>query len=390
MDLLIACTGLGLTLLATHDPDFETTYPYFRLALLFAVSGFGTALGSIYLSRLSDRFGRKPMLLVSLAGIIALSLLFAAATRWWHLFGLIVVRSSFMGMFWPSLEARITDGAEGREMTRRLGWFGIAFCLGLLVGYPLGGFFSDEWVRAPFYAGAAAGLVLLGVLIVSLRQDQTHDGHRPAPVPEGLEPESVRRALRLRPVFVLSAWIANACSYASASILRSIFPRFATLPPAERGLDFTGLESGVIVSGVSAASLLTFILLGKYPFWHYRFRYLIGGQFLCVLACVLFATCSGLFELFGAAFLFGVGAGVVYISSIYYSLDRQGARAGQSGMHEGVLCFGFCGGMILTALVMRLLPSHHRVPYWICVAILVGGMLAQAILYAGARRSERE
>jgi len=184
---------------------------------------------------------------------------------------------------------------------------------------------------------------------------------------------------------MVSAWIANAVSYAAAAILRQIFPSFARLELPD-GLGFTGFEAGLVTSGTGLGMLAIFLLFGKFHFWHFRFRHLILGQALSVIGCVLFAACSGKGVLFAGACLFGTGAGIAYISSIYYSLEGQTARAGQSGLHEGILCFGFTAGMIITAIITRYLTSH-RTPYWICVVMLLAGIAAQVGLYARARRA---
>ena len=384
MDVVIACTGLGLSLLVARSQSFQVEHFYSWLALLFAVVGLGTAVGSIFLSRLSDRFGRKPMLLISVAGIMVSSLFLGVSFKWWHLFAVMPFRSCFIGIYWPSLEARITDGAAGREMTRRLGLFGISFCLGLLVGHPLCGFLSDQWLRAPLYAAAGLCLVLFVFLWITFRSDGAYDGHRPAARREAGPAAAAGGNRGLARAFVLSAWIANALSYAVAAVLRGIFPRFATLPLAQGGLAFSGFETGSIVAGSNVGMLLMFLVFGKYHFWHYRFRYLVFAQALALLGCLAFSTCSGAGALFAGSLLFGFGSGIVYISSIYYSLEGEGDRAGQSGLHEGILCFGYAGGMITTAVVTRFLASH-RTPYWICVAVVAVGIAVQAVIWTRAR-----
>jgi len=385
MDLVLACTGLGLSLLGAGQTRFNVQNFNVLFALLMAVAGLGTAFASIHLSRLSDRFGRRPMILLSLAGLTVCSLLFAFATRWWHLFAIMAVRSQFMGIFWPSLEARITDGAEGPEMTRRLGLFGISFCTGLLLGYVLSGVLSDHWERAPFFVATGFGILLLILFKLVFARDRTHDGHRTAADRDDPDPARTERARRLRPAFVLSAWVANAVNYACAAVLRNIFPRFARLDVDAGGLGFSGLQIGFIAAGTGAAMLLAFVVLGKYHFWHYRFRYLLLAQLGAVGGSLIFAIAAGPVVLFLGALLIGSGAGVVYISSIYYSLDQQAARAGQSGLHEGILCFGFTGGMILVAAVSKYFTAH-RTPYWLCVAMAASGIGAQIVIYALHKR----
>jgi MFS family permease len=386
MDTMIACTGLGLSLLgAVRGSPFNVPDFNFHFAVLLAVAGLVTAFGSVYLSRLSDQFGRRPLILVSTLGISLTSLLFAWASAWWHLHAIIIARSAFMGMFWPSLEARITDGADGRQMTRRLGQFGIAFCIGVMLGHLLSGWLHDQSVRIPFYVAAGIGLVLLAVFHVVFRLDRSHDGHV-ASEPEdiGLKNGAAVPA-ELRRAFLWSAWLGNALAYASLGILRNMFPRFAKLPVVRGGLGFTGLETGLVAAAISVAMLLVFMVLGRWHKWHYRYRYMVGSQLAMLAGAAMFVSASSISALMVGSVLFGAGIGMVYISSIYYSLAGKSQRAGQSGLHEAVICLGSCGGMVVVAAV-SLGVGAHRTPYWVCSGLLLAGIIVQAGLWFRARR----
>ena len=162
---------------------------------------------------------------------------------------------------------------------------------------------------------------MLAFLWITCRSDGAYDGHCPAARPEAGPDAAAGGSRGLARAFVLSAWIANALSYAVAAILRGIFPRFATLPLAQGGLAFSGFETGTIVAGSNVGMLLMFLVFGKYPVWHYRFRYLVLAQLLALLGCLAFSTCSDAGVLFAGALLFGFASGIIYISSIYYSLE---------------------------------------------------------------------
>lgn len=391
MNFAAACSGLGLSLLATHVAEFRVREPYFWLAMLWGASGLVAGVASIVFPKLSDRFGRRPMILIGSAGVAVTALLFAFAGAWWQLFAIIVVRACFMSTYWPSLEARIADGAAGREMTRRLAVFGISFCIGTLLGHPVGGFLrdSDPTYRAPFYAGAAVPAFLLILLAAVFRFDRRHDGHRLVPAPgNDLDEEAEERGRRLRPAFLSCAWIADAVICAAGAVLANLFPRFATLPGAEGGLEFSGLRTGLIIAGLPFGMLSAFAVLGRYHFWHYRFRYLVLGQVLCVAGCLAFALYSQDLVLGAATFVFGLGYGIAYISSIYYSLDVEAGRASQSGLHEAMLCFGYSGGMILTGAATIVVRSH-RTPYWMCVGTMAVALAVQAAVLVGAKRRLR-
>ncbi len=385
MDVILACVGLGLSLRATHD--FHLGYP--ALAMLFATGGLAASGACVLLSGLSDRLGRKPVILFTLTGVAVTSFLFAAATRWWHLYPIAAVNTSLMAIFWSSLEARITDGADGREMSRRLSTFGIFFCIGLMLGDPLGGFLSDIDFRTPFYVSAGVTLALVLALAAWFRRDGLHDGHRTdTDAADDAEADEVLPDAATCRAFTLVAWISNGVAYAVTAVLVRLFPRFATLSLEEGGFDFSGGDAGLIGGTASLAMVCVFVVLGRLHFWHYKFRYLLIGQVVSISGLLMYALGAdfGVFVL--GAFLFGLGKGVTYLGSIYYSMHGQASRAGQSGLHEGILCFGFATGMIITAGAAAVIASH-RVPYWVCVILIVTGIAVEgAIMWRARRRAD--
>ena len=122
------------------------------LTSIFAVMQFACAplLGS-----LSDRFGRRPVILVSLAVMAADYVVMAlAGTIWLLLAGRIVAGvASATG---PVGYAFIADISKPEEKAARFGLIGAAFGIGFVLGPLIGGALGELGTRAPFYA--AAGL----------------------------------------------------------------------------------------------------------------------------------------------------------------------------------------------------------------------------------------
>lgn len=382
MDVILACVGLGLSLRATHD--FQLGYT--ALSMLFAVGGLAAFAGCLLFSGISDRLGRKPVILFTLCGVTVMTLLFAIATKAWHLYPLVAVNTALMGIFWSSLEARITDGADGREMSRRLATFGIFFCIGLMLGEPIGGFLADVNSRTPFYAAAALTFAVVMSLAVWFRFDGLHDGHRSdGDAADEAEPEEALPDAAACKAFTLTAWISNGVAYAVTAVLVRLFPRFATLSCCEGGLAFSGGEAGLIGGAASLAMVFVFVVLGRLHFWHYKFRYLVAGQIVSIVGLLMYALGANFAVFVLGSFLFGLGKGVTYLGSIYYSMHGQASRAGQSGLHEGILCLGFAAGMIITGGAAAVLTSH-RVPYWVCVILVAAAIAVEGAVVWRARR----
>ena len=110
------------------------------------------------LGGLSDRYGRRPILLVSLLGFAAGYVIMAtSATFTWLVIGRVVT-----GLFGASIAtgaAYIADISPPEKRAQNFGLIGVAFGLGFIIGPALGGVLGEYGSRVPFYV--SAGLTLL-------------------------------------------------------------------------------------------------------------------------------------------------------------------------------------------------------------------------------------
>ncbi|NMA98916.1 MAG: Tet(A)/Tet(B)/Tet(C) family tetracycline efflux MFS transporter [Phyllobacteriaceae bacterium] len=123
------------------------------LGLMLALYSACQFLFSPILGVLSDRFGRRPVLLVSLAGAAIDYLVMAFAPELW----LLVIGRAVAGITSANMAvatAYITDITPEEDRARRFGLFHAMFGIGFIVGPVLGGILGDIWVRAPFLAAA--------------------------------------------------------------------------------------------------------------------------------------------------------------------------------------------------------------------------------------------
>ena len=156
----------------THATDIA---PYVGVMLaLYAAMQF---VFSPVIGVLSDRFGRRPVLLLSLAGAAVDYLLMAFAPQLW----MLVIGRAIAGLTSANMAtatAYITDISAEDERARRFGLFHAMFGLGFIVGPVLGGFLGDIWVRAPFIV--AAGLNGLNFLLALFVLPESRPGDRSA------------------------------------------------------------------------------------------------------------------------------------------------------------------------------------------------------------------
>ncbi|WP_145203211.1 TCR/Tet family MFS transporter [Sphingobium sp. B2] len=115
---------------------------------------------------LSDRFGRRPVILLSVCGLALDYVLMAVAPNlWWLALGRIlagVTSSSFTSVF-----AYMADITRPEDRARGYGLIGAAFSGGFVAGPLLGGILGEISLRAPFWAAAGlSGLAFLYGLVV--------------------------------------------------------------------------------------------------------------------------------------------------------------------------------------------------------------------------------
>jgi MFS transporter, DHA1 family, tetracycline resistance protein len=124
----------------------------------------------------SDRLGRRPVLLLSLAGAAVDYLFMAFAPS----ISLLFVGRAIAGITGASLavaSAYIADVTSEDDRARRFGQLSACYGLGFIAGPVIGGLLGEVWVRAPFIAAAALNGVTFLVTIFALREPQRHRNH---------------------------------------------------------------------------------------------------------------------------------------------------------------------------------------------------------------------
>ncbi|MCA8901341.1 MAG: TCR/Tet family MFS transporter [Hyphomonas sp.] len=141
-----------------HVTSEQATLWIGALAATYAFMNFlfGPLLGS-----LSDRFGRRPVLLASVGTLVIDFLIMGFAHTIWLLF-IGRALSGISGATYSTANAYIADVTSPAERGRAFGMIGAAFGFGFVFGPVLGGFLGEIDARAPFFA--AAGLATLNFL----------------------------------------------------------------------------------------------------------------------------------------------------------------------------------------------------------------------------------
>jgi DHA1 family tetracycline resistance protein-like MFS transporter len=156
--------GLILPLLPYYAVDFNASS--FMVGLLLSANALTQMIGAPILGRLSDRFGRKPMLILSISGTVLSFLILGWAQSLAVLF-LSRILDGLLGGNVSLAQAYITDSTTRENRATGLGLIGAAFGVGFIFGPALGGILSagGNYALPAFAAAGLAALNLVGVLI---------------------------------------------------------------------------------------------------------------------------------------------------------------------------------------------------------------------------------
>ena len=202
---LIVFVGLlGFSIILPLLPYYAETFGASPTLVGVLTASYAAAqlFGAPVLGRLSDRYGRRPILLLSSVGTLIGFLVLGFANSLWLLFAGRILDGLTGGNI-SVAQAYITDVTDEKERAKGLGMVGAAFGLGFIIGPLLGGALSTGG-RYALPSFVAAGITLLNVLAIYFWRPESlteKDRKRMAQKSKNtIDPRELLEALR-RPVF---------------------------------------------------------------------------------------------------------------------------------------------------------------------------------------------
>jgi len=136
-----------------------------ELGLLVATSALLEFLLGPMWGSISDRFGRKPILIIGLFGYAISAFLFGISTQLWMLFAARALSGILSSATITSAMAYVGDITSEEDRGDGMGKIGAAMALGLMIGPGAGGWLGKESLSTPFFI--AAGMSVVAMLLVA-------------------------------------------------------------------------------------------------------------------------------------------------------------------------------------------------------------------------------
>jgi len=363
--------GIVIPILPLYAEDFGPSPLVF--GLLMASFSLMQFLFAPLLGRLSDRFGRRPILLVSLLGSAVGYVLFGFAGSLAMLFASRIV-DGISGANISTAQAVIADITAPEDRARGMGMIGMAFGLGFILGPALGGLLVGI---APWLPGVAAALMSLTAFVLVLTV-----------LPETLDP-AAGQAARRRPLNLAS--LARALSHPLLGLCLVMvlfvvfaFSNFETTFAQLLHLKFALSKRAVSWLFVYAGVLAAFVQGGLAGRLAKRFgegRLVAAGTFLSFvgLGFLPYTRSLGAMMAFLAVLALGQGITSPSLSSLASKLVNRDEVGGVMGIYQSMSSFGRIAGPFWGEMVYGMLGYHW--PYRTgAVFMLLASLLGLVLL----------
>ncbi|TBL78238.1 MFS transporter [Paenibacillus thalictri] len=359
--LMTIFIGFGIIIPVLPQVVTESGASTVHLGLLLSVYSAASFLMSPLWGGLSDRYGRRPIIMIGLAGFSVSFFIFGiSGDNLWLMYLSRVCGGLFSGAATACAVAYVADITTEENRTKGMGLVGMSIGLGFIFGPAFGGILSQWGHHVPFFASSLLALATLFFALVMLPESLT-------PEKRGKTEKQSRWSAFVgvnKYLYILSFFVSFSLAGLEATLLLFEQDKIGATP----------LQFGIIfaVSGVVGAAIQGGVVR----------RYIKKGDEQRVIAIGLLLSAAGFLLILlsssvvtAAIYLSVFGAGNALIRPCVTSLISQKTPVGQgvaSGLNSSMDSLGRIAGPLLGAAVY---DSGHELPFW------TGAILSIAALY---------
>ena len=368
MSFMIFLISIGEGLTAPAIPLLGKSWGagYWEIGLLMTGYGLAYTVMTITAGHLSDHFGRKIMLSISLGLSLAASIGYFLAGSMLILSISRIIEGASRGILWPVSEAVIADNSELGNAGRAMGTFAAAYGLGVTLGTIIGGAMMLNGGFAVFAFYPVLGTAAFLIISIGF----THN-HWLVERGISLHPEKIKRRRTLKLL-----WPVGVIGFAYGGFLYSIWGLLSALAN-EFGVQSGGI--GILFGFFWGLRTISFLVCRVViDNWGTKST-LLSGLLLCTVGAgtLLLAKSFPLFLL--ATFLSGAGTGLLFPTVLVLVTERttKENRGFGMGFLELLIGLGMVGQTAVAGFLGQMVGSG-----WIYSSIFVFNVIA---LFVGVR-----
>jgi predicted MFS family arabinose efflux permease len=279
-----------------------------------------------------------------------------------------------MCFIWPTLEALASDSETAARLPNVVGLYNVIWAVTNALAYFIGGTLIVAFGYKIIFV-LPLGIILFQLALVFwMHRHATELAREALNKPKAELPlEPHQPASPRAKTFLRMAWLSNPFAYIAIQTLIAVIPGIAAK------FRLTPMSAGFICTLWCFVRLAAFFALWHWTAWHYKFRWLAAAFVSLILSFAAILMSPNLALLIVAQFFFGAAIGLIYYSSLFYSMDAGDTRGEHGGIHEAAIGLGNCLGPAIGAAALQWAPPEFHEAGAIAVSALLlcgfGGLI---------------
>lgn len=370
--------GFGIIIPVMPEIIVQLQVSSVHLGGLLSVYSLASFLTAPIWGSLSDRYGRKSLILIGLAGYTVSFLLFGFLID--HLMGLYAARMMsglFSGALYAATISYVADQTSPENRTKYMGYIGISIGLGFIFGPSIGGLLSGYGLSVPFYCSAAMLSLLFVLSWVLLPESHIRSDQNAA---MRMQPGEQWKWVKGSQMFPLLSFTFIATLLMAG--LESTFQLFEIekigITPVQVGLLF--MISGLVDALVQGV-IIPSIKHGQ------ESRWIIGGQLVAGFALLMIPFGTELWMVGMILALFTAGNALVRTCVVSLITIHAG---NQQGLASGVSYSLDSLGRIIGPLIFTWMLGVHSTATFLILSIITFISIALMTFYEKSRRLNQQ
>lgn len=366
--IVLFCTFLiclGMSLIFPVMPFIRNEYHFsaFQMGMMSSLFALVQFAASPIVGQVSDRFGRKPMLVWGLLVFGLAEFLFAIGNQLWMFDLSRAVDGLSAAMFVPTSMALAADITSTADRAKVIGWLSAAFSGGLILGPGIGGILAGISYKAPFWVAGILAIISTIVAAVFLPKDadeQLDEDAEARPPRQGVFAAMKKMASPTMTVLFLMILI-SAFGLAGFESIYSLYVNQV------HHFTLSTIAGVLTVNGILSLFLQVF-LFDRMVIWIGETGIIRWGFILSVIGTIFVIYDHSQWQVFIATLVVYVSFDMLRpaITTLLTKMSKE-----NQGLLNGInMSLTSVGNVVGPLLSGALLDINYQYPYWLVIAFL--------------------